>query len=366
MLKWLMITFAALLCFNNPTSAQSAWNKEAARDYLDSRAKYWSQWNSASRDGGSSRCVACHTGLTYAMVRRPLGKALGELDESSLENALFNNVKHRVADQDRQLYYQFSEQKKLQSKGTEAVINAFILTFRDHHHGNPTLADQTRTAFDELWKSQVPTGKPQSGSWHWLDFRLEPWESVNAQYYGAALAAIALGNTPISYKESDALADAKNNLFKYLKTNFDDATLHGKLYAYWAHLCCGDVLTDQQISAMQHALKETRSQSTGAWALKDLLHKEADDNRGRLTETHASDGYATGLAVFVLLKSGEVPDEIDIQSSLNWLRKNQLDDGSWPARSVNKDRDPNSHTGKFMRDAATTFAVLALLESERK
>ena len=300
------------------------------------------------------------------MARRPLGKALGELEESSQEKALFNNVKRRATDQDRQLYYQFSEQKIRQSKGTEAVINAFVLSVRGHDSGNNTLTDETRAAFDELWKTQVTTGQAKSGSWPWLDFQLEPWESASAQYYGAALAAIALSNTPDGYKNSDGLVDAKNNLFKYLKSNFDNATLHGKLYAYWAHLCCEDVLSDQQISVMRLALNKTRSQSTGAWALKDLLHKEAEDNRGQPAENHASDGYATGLAVFVLLKSGEAPDELDVESALDWLRKNQLGDGSWPAKSVNKDRDPNSHTGKFMRDAATTFAVMALLESERQ
>jgi hypothetical protein len=34
--------------------------------------------------------------------------------------------------------------------------------------------------------------------------------------------------------------------------------------------------------------------------------------------------------------------------------------GQWPASSVNKERDPTSDTGRFMADAATGFAVLAL------
>ncbi len=34
--------------------------------------------------------------------------------------------------------------------------------------------------------------------------------------------------------------------------------------------------------------------------------------------------------------------------------------GAWRGVSVNKKRDPASHSGKFMSDAATAYAVLAL------
>jgi hypothetical protein len=46
---------------------------------------------------------------------------------------------------------------------------------------------------------------------------------------------------------------------------------------------------------------------------------------------------------------------------LAWLAANQnVEEGKWPAWSVNLKRDPNSYIGHFMNDAATGFAVLAL------
>lgn len=357
MTKPLLICFLIICGVQQFAFAQSDWDKAAARDYLDARASTWSQWNSSSRDSGTTRCVACHTGMYYALARRPLGKALGEESLSTQEENLINNVKRRATDQDRQLYYEMTDIKKSQSKGTEAVINSLILSLRDQRSDHESLSDETTAAFAEVWDVQENGNGADVGSLPWLDFRLEPWESEKARYYGAALAGIALGQTPDSYQQSTDIAESKQRLFDYLKTNFDSATVHGKIYAYWAHLLCDNVLTDDQINTLIEKLGEKQSQESGAWALKDLLGAGGEDQ--------TADGYATGLITFVLLKSGQSPAGIDTAKALQWLKQNQLDDGSWPAKSVNRNRDPDSHTGKFMRDAATAFAVLALLESER-
>jgi hypothetical protein len=45
---------------------------------------------------------------------------------------------------------------------------------------------------------------------------------------------------------------------------------------------------------------------------------------------------------------------------LKWLEDHQGKDGDWYAASLNKKRDPKSDVGRFMSDAATGYAVLAL------
>lgn len=68
-----------------------------------------------------------------------------------------------------------------------------------------------------------------------------------------------------------------------------------------------------------------------------------------------SDGMATGLITFVLQEAGVPKDDPQLQHGLSWLMSNQAADGSWPAPSVNKKRDPSSGIGRFMSDAATCF-----------
>jgi squalene-hopene/tetraprenyl-beta-curcumene cyclase len=91
----------------------------------------------------------------------------------------------------------------------------------------------------------------------------------------------------------------------------------------------------------------------GGWKRKDNTPLET-----------RSDGYATGLIVYVLRQAGVPPEQPQVKRGLDWLRANQQDDGHWLAWSLNKQRDPASDAGHFMGDAATAYAVLALTASK--
>ena len=72
---------------------------------------------------------------------------------------------------------------------------------------------------------------------------------------------------------------------------------------------------------------------------------------------------ATALAAFVLKESGVPAANLKLMRALNWLRSHQDKGGYWAAESMNRKYDAGSMPALFMRDAATAFAVLALLDA---
>jgi squalene-hopene/tetraprenyl-beta-curcumene cyclase len=77
-----------------------------------------------------------------------------------------------------------------------------------------------------------------------------------------------------------------------------------------------------------------------------------------------SDGYATGLVVLALKQAGVPATNPKLRRAIDWLAAQQVD-GAWPATYPNSWRDPATDIGKFMRDAATGYAVLALTDAGR-
>ena len=73
-----------------------------------------------------------------------------------------------------------------------------------------------------------------------------------------------------------------------------------------------------------------------------------------------------GLVSYVLLIDHNSQDK-RLSGALNWLKSHQNREyGYWTASSMNKDYPANSMMVKFMQDAATGFAAMALLEAERR
>jgi len=244
-----------------------------------------------------------------------------------------------------------------QSWGTEAVFNAVILAFDDRYQGRSLPSEATKQAFANLWQTQVQTGDHR-GAWDWLDFNEALWGNSEAPYFGAALAAIAVGTAPGYYAPgADKDNDARVELLRsYLKARLPKQNLHNRAWGLWAATKVGGILTKAEQEKLIDQLLE-KQRNDGGWSLPSLGPWVRMD--GTAQET-ASDGYASALVLFVLQTAGVPKDDVKIAKGLAWLKRNQAAAGAWRSVSVVKKRDPASHSGKFMSDAATAFAVLAL------
>ena len=331
------------------------FDAKGAAAYLDARAEWWSTWSNAQRDRGTF-CISCHTTLPYALARPELSTRLGERQPSTAESKIINNLLTRARGwRDVEPFYPDQTRgipKTSESRAIEAVMNAVVLSRRDARSGH--LTDDARTALDVMWSLQMKTG-PNNGAWTWLNFNYEPWESPNSPYYGASLAALAVGAAPDGYASSPQIHDRVNALRGYFERHHSTVSVLNQLMGLWASGTLQDLLSPAQRKATIEATFAMQ-QSDGGWNTASLGNYQRVDKTPNDTN---SDGYATALACLALEASGV--EDPRLAKGLDWLRRNQdRATGRWIATSVNKNRDLESDTGKFMSDAATAYAVLAL------
>ena len=339
----------------------ATWNRKAAAAYLDQRAIWWTTWPNAQRDHGTF-CVSCHTALPYALARPSLGKPLGESAPSAGEAALLANVTKRVTMwRDVEPFYPDQTRgvpKTSESRATEAILNAVILARRDARTGS--LSEEGRHALDNMWALQMKTGD-QTGAWTWLQFHNEPWEGDSSPFHGATLAAIAIHSAPGGYAAAPENADRVKALHDYLRKGNEKQALLSRAMLLWASTLSPAMLTSDQQQGIVDALLGAQ-QEDGGWSTASMgSWKRAD---GSALDTR-SDGYATGLATLALESAAGARTQPQIKRGLAWLVAHQDPaTGAWFASSLNKQRDPASDAGKFMSDAATAYAVLALTKAQ--
>jgi hypothetical protein len=311
-------------------------------------------------------CISCHTVVPYTMIRLALGQELHERGIVAPERALMDSVEKRVARwSEVEAFYTESPALAAGSHATEAVLNAVILASDDAQHGH--LRPITRTALDEAWELQEETGE-NAGGWKWQDFNLAPWESAESPYQGAALLLLEVENAPDGYAGEPEIHDHIERLQQYLRRQYAAQPLLNQLYVLWLSSEVPGLLTAEQKNTLLEAIRK-RQQADGGWVLASL-DPQKPHGRGRwgrlklrlidMARPVESDGYATGLVVLALEESGMNRHDQTLTRGLEWLERRQGNDGSWQASSLNAQRDLHSDIGRFMSDAATAYAVMAL------
>jgi squalene-hopene/tetraprenyl-beta-curcumene cyclase len=190
-------------------------------------------WNGAARDH-ETFCVSCTT-VPYVLSHPALRRVLAERALSGSELKLLDNVTKRV-----QLWNEvapfyagegYNSTKPAESRGTEAVLNALILASYDAQIGH--LSETSRSAFHNMWMLQLTEGTDK-GAWSWLQFGMEPFEAKDSQYYGAALAAIAVGAAPDDYRSNPEIQEKVSKLREYLNREYATQSTINHVVLLWA------------------------------------------------------------------------------------------------------------------------------------
>ena len=359
--------------------SSSSWDPAAAAAYLDARMDLWFANGTKLKTGDSqTACVSCHAGLAYALSRPVLRRVMHADAPATQEAKLIDDTTRRVETYStHQVLYDFNERRQIESRGTEAVLNAVILTSADAARNLREPGAATKKALARLWETQRADGR-----WDWLEFGLEPWETTEAAYHGATFAAFAVGTSPAQH---DAIASAGiERLRTYLSTNYQAQHLYNRTWALLASTRLKRVVSDPQRDALIEELVRAQ-RADGGWSLESMggwkwsktappVKSPGDLETSLLKQ---SDGYATGLVVYTLAQAGGGRSQAAIRQGRRWLETNQraipvtdVPGRAWQAHSLNYDREHGGEKGEpwrrlFMSDTATAFAILALSDGEQ-
>jgi squalene-hopene/tetraprenyl-beta-curcumene cyclase len=311
-----------------PTKADEplapAFSAAKAAEYLDDVGVNW------TRD---RKCITCHTNMPY-LTARPLLKG----DEGWKEVRAF-------LEKDVESWSNGGKPRG----DAYVVATAFALAFNDAQQTGKLHA-ATRAAFDKMWDVQQ-----KSGAWNWLKCNWPPLE--HDDYYGATLAALAVGYAPGDYAGTEKAKAGIAQLKAYLKKT-PAPDLHHTAMLLWASTKLDGLMTAEEQKKAIAALRE-KQHKDGGWALPALGTYMRHDKTPNDPNASA-DGYGTGFVAFVLMQAGVSADDPAVARAVKWIKANQRESGRWFTRSLNTD------TVHYITHAGTAFCVLALAEAGEK
>src|SRR5579862_3966878 len=226
--------FAAALVFVL-TGTAADWDQEKATAYLDARQKAWEDFKPAKAPHGT--CVSCHTGFGYVLLRQGLHQST----PTAMETNLYASLRGRLA----------SEPAKGVGASVDSILAAVLLAKQN---------DST-AALDRMFHFQIREGEGQ-GAFPWFSLELDPWETADSRYFGAALAAAAVSQAPKSYRDRSEV----KNLLSYLERASANQPLHNRLALLWTRDNLIAKRTRQQIIAQAWSAQGP----DGGWSIHAL------------------------------------------------------------------------------------------------
>ena len=304
-----------------------------AQQFLDGETLTWL---------GERKCASCHTGYPYLLARTGGGDP-----EAPAAREVRKFFEDRVDAWDRggkgAGYLKGHGSVKVSEGVTEVVAIAATLALHDAQTTGK-LQPLTRRALDRMWELQQT-----DGSWTWNKTGLAPMECDDE--FGAIYAALGAGHAPDAYARTDAAKDGLARLQGYLR-RIPRPSLYHKAWLLWASIPLEDLMTPAERAQTIKDLLDLQ-RDDGGWSLKSLgdwKRMVAKANE----EPAESDGYATGLILYVLRQAGVPAIREPMRRGVDWLKTHQRVSGCWFTRSVRADGDHH------IANAGTVFALMAL------
>lgn len=294
--------------------------------FLDHQSAAWTE---------TRKCGTCHTNFPYLLARGQLGGDLTALKEV------------RSFFEKRIVGWESGKKEDAPKRDTEVIATAATLALQDAFTTGK-LHPLTRKALDRMWTLQQ-----DNGAWDWLKCGWPPLE--HDDYYGVVYVAIAVGHAPDKYAETPQAKKGLDGFRKFFRNN-PSPSLHHRAMLLWASQKVTGVMSEKLKQSTIAELR-TAQKADGGWSLPMLGDWVGYDERPN-DRSAPSDGYATGLVVYVLRQAGVPTDDPAVQKGVAWLKSNQRESGRWFTKSINTDRY------HFLTHVGTAYAVMALKACE--
>jgi squalene-hopene/tetraprenyl-beta-curcumene cyclase len=297
-----------------------------AAEFLDAAAVNWTR---------QQKCASCHTNVPYLIARPALKqKSAGE----AVVRAFF----------EKQVDGWESGAKAARPRGDAYVVTVAAALALHDAQTTGKLQPRTRQALERMWSLQK-----KHGAWDWIKCDWPPLE--HDDYFGAVLAALGVGWAPDGYAATARSKAGLARLTGYFQKT-PPPTLHHKAWLLWASLKVEGLMTKAERDRTVRELLALQ-RADGGWALASLGDWRGFDGRENNPKA-PSDGYGTGLVVYVLRQAGLPAKHPAVARGAAWLRANQRASGRWFTPSLNTDR------AHYIRHAGSAFALMALKACE--
>jgi|GEM_PF-823751 len=317
----------------------ATWEKNHA--HVDTRAAHWVK---------DQKCLSCHTVLPLAFSR------MNSMDSTA--KSVVADVRKYIearADNFQQATPWYQGHRVSQSQGSESVISALMIASEESGRAVPS--SLARKVFENMRTTQSA-----DGSWKWLDFQLEPFESQRGGLFGNTMASVALARAHPEILADPKMAQSLESLKGFLRKEAERTNLNtmDKATLLWADSAHPDLLTSSQskkflgdVLAAQKADGGFSMNDLGSWSKKG----QAGSDNG--------DAFATSYVLHAVKDNKAITEGTEEAArwkrGLNWLSEQQNADGTFKGLSVNKN-SPQNHG--FMSDFSSNMSS-ALLERPR-